>query len=500
MTDYPRNGRIALNVFGQVPGIAIQSHQPDPPDLVTAFSNFAHDNLFWIADDYVVADGANTLVDQGGNIVANPMFVSDGDLHLREGSPAIGQAPATYLPDLHPERDHDAVLRSNPTALGAYDFSLTPRLGCGVYEAAIYERGGQRIVGYVPWSSLDWERLLDDTSSASLSLTGVSGYGPECCDVFGVAMPWEHELHVFRDTRRCWSGPIVRMEVDSDTVELEARDLSAWWDKRRIHRNHNFSGHPYSDPVGGEFVDLSTMFEIYALDAMAPDNSPGLCVDVTPTGTLAERNVLASQHVRAGQILRELARAGIDWTLVDRLVVAGGLVLSVDPLPTLTDDHFREPPRIIIDGLKQENDAGVRGAGVGKRGDTLWASSRDGDSIGRCGLLEGDTTESGLEDIQLVRLAAQSRRDALKDAVATIEQGVLDDGIGVRIEDLIPGALAPVRLNRTCKLVSGTYRLARVSVSAVASSEGGSESVTIVLQPEGTLLSQASGETGLDAG
>jgi hypothetical protein len=365
------------------------------------------------------------------------------------------------------------------------------KLGCGHYEAALFERGGRRMLGMIPWTSLSWGRDYCATSQAEYALNGVAGAGEECCGLLALAKPWKHELHIFRDNRTVWSGPLVQKRIAADTASLVARDLTAWWDRRRIHHTHDFSGNPSSDnPYGGEFVDLAIMFQAYSDDGMSVDNTPGLCVTLTPTGVLAERNVLARSHIMVGDILRELTRAGINWTVVNRTVYA-----AVPPLmlPTLTDDSFVQPPTVVTDGLQQENDAGVRGAGTAANGDALWAAAVDAPSVVEFGRLEKATTEAGLENIIDVRAAAAERLAVLKEPVSSIEEGTLDPETGVLIADLVPGALVPVRLIRTCDPVLDTYRLTGLRVQVAASETGATEDVGVTFQPVGPLSDDEAG-------
>jgi hypothetical protein len=346
-------------------------------------------------------------------------------------------------------------------------------LGCGEYEAYIVPRGGGNgeIVAVLEWNELSWGRRLDDTSQASATVDS------DCCDLLQIVRPWRHELAIYRDGELVWVGPVINPSApvasDHQQWRVEARDLSAWWDHRRIH-----SDHVYDTPT-----DLATMFQDFADDAMSVDNSPGLVVVTTPCGVQGTRTILGTQHQMAGLELRDLANIGIDWTLIVREVMAGGAIVPTAPLDVFLDEHFTQPPAANLDGTSQANNWVIRGAGGGTAGDTIYGESSDAAAAVLDGILESVDTVTTIESNEAALGAAQTRV-ALTAAVVGAENAPLAPSAPFPITVLVPGALCPLALQETCIPIFGSYRLQGIDV--VANGQDGTETVTPIFQPEGT--------------
>ncbi len=324
-------------------------------------------------------------------------------------------------------------------------------LGCGAYDVVAQPRGGGgSILGIVPWTAITWERVLDDTSSARVTLDLAD---PRCCTLMRDLRPWRHELSVRRDGAEVWVGPLTIATEPSQQRDLPARDITAWWDHRRIYNDHTYRE-----------VDIATVFEEVSADAMAPDNSPGLVVAVTPTGIRTSVVYLSAQHLVAGATLRDLANIGVDWTAI------------ADPIGTLSDGHFLNPPQPTLDGSQQANAIVVRGAGGGAAGDTVFGYDADTESIALDGLLE--------DVVSVPTITDNPTAVALQKVVALIGDAVLAPGAPITVDRLIPGAVATVILSETCIPVAGNYRLQKVS--AAISSSDNIEQITLSFQPVGT--------------
>lgn len=342
---------------------------------------------------------------------------------------------------------------------------MATTLGCGSYEVNVRTRGGGHLVGPLPWSSLSWGRKLDDTSDASVTAV----IGLECCELLQAVRPWRNEIQILRDGDEVWVGPLVVLRSDPEAPKLSARDLTAWWDHRLIHQDHAYTQ-----------TDLATVFQAFAVDAMAPDNSPKLNVIAHPCGVLGDYNVLASQHKKAGQLLRDLAGIAIDFTAVARDVLVGGSAITTPPIGVLVPEFFTVPPTVTLDGTNQANDWIVSGQGGGSLGDVVFGEASDLDEIGDDGLLEDVASITTIQDNAAATSAALSRV-ALQKEATLIERAQLVPKAPFTIAQLVPGATCRVWLEG-CVPVDDYYRLQEVAVTADAS---GGEAVQIVLQPLG---------------
>lgn len=354
--------------------------------------------------------------------------------------------------------------------MSSFDIFTSDRgtLGCGTYEAYVQDRGGTGQVE-LEWSTLDWERVVDDTSSANVTAQGEDAMAG-CCEALSGVKPWKNELAIYRDGEPVWEGPIVRVQDDPDSfsVTISARDLSAWFDHRLVHNDHDYAN-----------IDSATVFQEIVEDAMAPDNSPGVTVTTSPTGVLTTLRVIALQHRMAGDVLRDLSNASIDWTVLVRRILAGGIVVPTASLGTLTAEDFLKRPAVVLDGTDQTNRRIVRGAGGGEAGDTIFgdATYTDPDS----GLLESVETITTIENTA----AAQATADgsvALLVAARAVGECTLAPTAPVTVEQLVAGALLDVVLDDLCIPVVDTLRIHRVG-GRVTHPDG--ETIALDLQPIG---------------
>lgn len=344
-------------------------------------------------------------------------------------------------------------------------------LGCGIYLALIHARANlSRAVVRVPWQSVRWGRVLDDTSAATVQA------GDSCCPAIfkqGVR-PWSHTLAIYRRVpgvkyTRVWSGPITSIE-DDDGLTFEARDLSAWFDRRRIHTDQVHFG-----------ADLSTIYQAIWDDAMEPDPVPNFTLQISDSGHLADREVLADQNRIAGDEMRELGRTGLDWTVLDRTHIVQGEEIANPPIATLIDRHFATPPAVSIDGFAQANDWVVSGSGGGAEGDEVVGTASS--PFGAEGLLEAVASEPSILDVTSALDAADTRLAQSSMPQVFIREAVLLPDAPVAMANLIPGVQVRFALDGRCLPVRQTERLSSVQVEA---GQDGTEKVTIGLQPLGT--------------
>lgn len=347
-------------------------------------------------------------------------------------------------------------------------------LGPGSYSAFITTRGGRETVAELPWTSLRWGRLVDEVSSASLELTGTAF---ECFGQTRGIHPYMHELSILRSGERAWSGPIVakswRAGPQNDGMTISARDLMQWTRRRRIHSDHNYTN-----------IDLAVMFNSVIRDAMSVDNSPRLRVAAPPCGVLGSRRWLAAQYRTAYDVLRELADTELDWTVIDRTVMAHGVEINLPPLPTLTDQAFIDFEEVIEDGVDLTTDQVVTGAGVGEAGATI-VGRHTVDTAELYGVHESTYNSGDIRDTTTAIRLARSRALLNQHPVIGFNGGSLSGEAPVTIADLVPGRVVPVSIETIG--IYGAYRL--VSVEGSVGPEH--ERVSISVEPVGATSQRA---------
>lgn len=339
----------------------------------------------------------------------------------------------------------------------------------------VYPRGGGRQLAEVEWSSLDWHRKLDDISTAQIKVAGISGRSSECCGIVSSIDPWIHEIGLIRtvgsESFRVWAGPVQNVSFDQDTATIDCSDLAIWLTRRRLRDDHNYTQ-----------VDLAVIFADYVYDAMIPENSAGLHVATSLCGVKGDRQVYAAQHLVAYDQLSELARTGIDWTVIDRYMLAGGLVLVNDPIATLVDEHFAVNPASAKDGTNASTYWGVSGGGSTELGDVVYGAAGGIDSD--YGLIERLVREDSILDSGSAAAQAASRLSLTRGSPPVISKGTLAPGAPLDLGPLVAGSPVVVKLSQNCVPVNGTYRLSQIDVSV---SENAAEKVDVSFQPLGTV-------------
>ena len=345
-------------------------------------------------------------------------------------------------------------------------------LGCSSYDVFLMERGGSRMVKQLKFTSLDWNRAVDDISVAHVQLDGIQGQtGTFCCDDSELIVPWAHEIGIYRNGERVWAGPVVSKTATKTGIAVNCRDLMVWMKRRRLRRTHNFVQ-----------IDLATVFNAYVTDALLPDNSMGLVVVASPCGVKGDRRVLKEQYKQAWPELDELSRTGVDWTVLDREVIVGGAEIDLPPLATLTDASFVEFDEFDVSGSDLVTDAFVIGDGVGEAGATIIGTYSGGDRD-LYGTHELIYSESSIRDQRSAKRNAKTRWDLNHEPAKLFTGGSLSQEAEVAVSSLIPGR--PVKLIITDNICDGVFGIHRLS--GVSGSVGPEhDRISIKVQPIGT--------------
>jgi hypothetical protein len=428
-----------------------------------------------------------SLASTGGLFLGEAELTSEGGTVALEATGALLGAGSSAL---HSPEPYPPVPDVPP---------MTGTLGCGTYDVIIFTRGLGSIVGRIPFNTITWTRALDDTSTCTIEVDGVSNVGTlrDCCPLLGLINPWEHEVGIYRNGLREWSGPVTHMSYPSEQVIIDAADLSAWLSVRTIHENHN-----------DVQQDLANIWAEYVDDAMAVENSAGLYATVQAlTGVLADRLVTEDMHSFAADAISELARTGLDWYCVDRRMVGGPVSVQpaampdAEPIPTLIDESFNPAPTIDRSGDLMANCIYSNAMGSGPGGNAIFgeygphfpattdhieqAAAPDYAAIeAQFGRIERIYQETKILDQPSADQNAATHYDLLKEPVDVISSGSLLPTAGIDIRQLIPGSLQNVHLARACAVIGSPYRLKLLTVTA---QNDGNETVVGAWEPVGSL-------------
>jgi len=368
-------------------------------------------------------------------------------------------------------------------------------LGCGEYEAYFKTRGGDTFVCRAKnLTAVSWGRRLNDVSEATVtfSLNGTEG---DCCGCAAIIEPWKHELSVYRNGVEVWCGPVTGGEIDSSamTARFDAKDLSTWFDRRWVELLDSDKEFEDVDIVERFTWLLSHGYskDPFGLDFVLTDKTLGLPMTRMYV-SYSDPDRWGGNYQMVGDEIKELAKAGIDYTVIRRVLLAGGLQTSKQPIARLMDQHWSVSPKITIVGTGMANEqalAGGQGGYYGWDDSQMWIERGDDTDTSRSeyGLLQSFETTPTLDDVDTtatpnpIAQKAYALRELKKRPFEYLKGGELSPSAPVEIDALIPGRYLRVDLNKPCRTVNSSYLL--VGLSASCSSSG--ESISVELVPPG---------------
>ncbi|MFF3654853.1 hypothetical protein [Streptomyces olivochromogenes] len=306
----------------------------------------------------------------------------------------------------------------------------------------------------------EWSRVLDGTSSARV-LIQPDG---DCCNRLGRIGSWRNRLVIFRDGQYVWDGPVTDVTWRLGEVEVAAEDLSVWLDDRVPHEDKTFTN-----------VDLSEIAQWLIEDGFAPDD-PGHTVEVIRQAGISGSRSYSAGIGQTGDHLRQLAEAGIDYTVI------GSKILL------LPETHLVSVGRLsdadMPEGLEVSED--------GKSLVTRWivAGSEESGVVGTdggtdlyYGLHERYIEMTEIADVSSATQAAQARRRVSSQVPVFIDtqQVTISPLAAIDVPSLVPGWALDVTSASTCRQVSQRLKITGVRVTENGGDDNtpGSESVQV---------------------
>lgn len=333
------------------------------------------------------------------------------------------------------------------------------------YHVRVTTQGGAVVMAdldqYVIAGS--FTRNIDQTSVASVECKLYGADGTNCCDALvNVVGGWSCcELEIWRDGMLAWAGPMTVPQWSYGKITFQAEDLSAWW-RRRIIRND----------IRAVNEDLSVIFEQVHAEAMRYEAVFGFTVVAPLTGVLGTRTILGIDDKYASEVIDELSRTGIDWTVIGRSVLVGAGNVPAAPIVLLRDEDFTTGG----EGGDAEDEGGggpiVDWAGdlyasrvVLRGANNLRAVAEVPDDEKVCGLVERVFNEESIEDQASLDAAAAARLETTKNPwrILNTEGTVLKCGSPVEFKELIPGARVRIATNVACRPIVADFRLAGIT-------------------------------------
>jgi len=329
-------------------------------------------------------------------------------------------------------------------------------LGSSDYAVQITARGGTPVLGEMDWDSLAYTRVGNETGEASVTWL----QGDVTVPAFLVdAEPWEHDLVLWRaaEPDAVFAGPIRSCSYKPGQVTVTAKDPTAWFERRRIGTDTT-----YDD------VDLAHIFGAIAGEALAQDPSPNLQIIVVPCGFTGTRITRIVERALAADLMRELARSGVDWTAVGRTILIGGPGLT-DALGDLVlIDEAVDNPALEKAGDATVTQQTIRWQAADDQAPMLTTVPSVG--IGQLGLLEALDEEADIADATSAGAAAQGRLDLLDRNPRVVSCGLTSDAPAT-IAQLVPGRRVDFRLSTLPIAAEGVTRLLKLSVGVTQDAE-----------------------------
>lgn len=324
---------------------------------------------------------------------------------------------------------------------------------------------------------------LDHTSGSVMKVLNASGTGrvdipndgqpgSMCCEVFNSTEPWKDELVLFRDNEQAYVGPINSMTIGPGGGTLQSADLFSWFDVRWLEEDFHGDG------------DAADIFHAIFDLAYAADDSINMSISTRQTGIDAVRDFRGVEFQRAADVMRELARSALDFTMVGRRLLAGGVEVFETPTPLILHDKGCLAAEVTMEGTTFATDVAVFGSSV-ETGNIPF-TGRATRSAEVYGLVQRSFTELTIKDTGSADANALARLLSMQPAPVRVK-ATLSPEAAFGFSDLIPGRRVMMNLKQAagCVEVMGEMRLQQVDVSFSESDQGVSEQVTINCIPLG---------------
>jgi hypothetical protein len=318
------------------------------------------------------------------------------------------------------------------------------------YRVTVVDRIGKTLTE-VDFTQLSWERTLDAVSTATLQIPA------NCCGKLKDARTWRHELHISRDGKPEWAGPITVIANCRSGITLQADDVLQWLSRRVIHNHHEWA------KIGAVQAARELL-----IDGYQPDD-PNVLKHLTTFGT----GVIGGREYDANSkyvldALNDLAQGSLDYTTIGRRIILMPSGYELGRTTLLTCDHFQGDVCTTEDGFA----AVTRGVVVGNQDPLVFGSYGGVDPY--FGLLERLVTD---DRIMSSDTAAGQARGLVNGAnpppllVQPPNGSALAPSAPVCLSDLVPGVTVPVALDCTCRTAAQNMRLTKLSVTVDASGE-----------------------------
>lgn len=400
--------------------------------------------------------------------------------------------PASYPDNFYPDQtypDTPVIGEVVPDLL--VPSGIAPTLGQEQHRAFVFDRGGSRMIFEIPDITMSrFRRRRDDIGDATIL---VKPRRRECVSQLGGIGVGRHELVIFRGRKRAWEGPITRLNLTGDQVEIAAHDICHYLSRTIMRRSYDNRYSKTNNRVGPitRRAQVILNIELARKESLSPPVNILRYLDVrTETNTTkTSRLTLAYQSSVWEELDYMAAKLGLDYTVLGRRLIINDVYYVLGRTPRLSDKDFGDPLNITFYGMELCTRSAVTD------GEGHWAAVGGIDPYyGEVELLHNSygedvaptsTEPTQAEIAQLVKaMASQAQRNLAGRYPTPVilrasENTLLDSRAPITFDMLIPGMRIPVTSTRTLIPLTQEQKLDAVTAEATESGE----QITVTLSP-----------------
>lgn len=348
------------------------------------------------------------------------------------------------------------------------------------HRAYIYDRGGvTRLAEIVQLASVEWTRVRDDISEATVNVNGQACQAQ--ADTLGGIEPGRHELVLYRGDERVWEGPINRLTYTRDSVEIHALDVLYYASRTVMHLGYDNS-YPNVDYVIDRAALILTT-ELGRKEALTPPINvlPHLTLHQLATDAKTSAETVPYQYTVFEHIDALAAKSGLDYTVIGRAIHLWDTHESLGLTAVLTENDFLGDITVSVYGSELATRAIVTdGQGVAGIAGGIDPFYGEWETLATA---YDENEDAGAPPTQ-AELKSQAARNIVGRIPAPLQVRIPDGSslnpTGVlTLGDLVPGVYMPLRADMTVRVIQQTQKLNKVSVTETPAGE----EITVVLYP-----------------
>lgn len=361
------------------------------------------------------------------------------------------------------------------------------------HRAFIFDRGGTtRMFQIHNLAEVRWGRVRDDISEANIKIAAANCFAQ--AKELNQIEAERHELVIFRGQKRVWEGPITRIPMDDDLMEIHAADVMHYASRTVMQSAYNNGGAkagPALDRVKAIFQTELARKEAMEQAAFPGDALPSYNVlphmvfHQTPSDARTSRSTPRMQKTVWEESDDMAAKGGVDYTTLGRAIHFWDTSKALGQTATMTEADIQAKIRATMYGMDLATRAIVTD-GEGNYGEA-------GGVDPYYGLVENletaydeneDTappTENEMASQAVRNLAGRNPSPLL---LRIPEGSTLNPNSAISIDDLVPGVHIPLRAKILIRTFEQMQKLDRMTVTETAAGETVSISLSPASRPD----------------